>query len=182
MRAVALLVIAVMGMAASSEAKEKAPPPSAPNTEPDWTAVRKQAEALLRHDLLDPSSAQIQWQGGWRWGHTKTIQLGSKRTWGWLGCASMNAKNRMGGYVGADAYFVLITPEGKAMYGRQMEVTSECDGPNRTPLQAAFMNVPPGEGGSVSIADELAKLADLKARGILTQAEFDAQKAKLLNK
>jgi ABC-type multidrug transport system fused ATPase/permease subunit len=32
-------------------------------------------------------------------------------------------------------------------------------------------------GGS---ADELAKLADLKAKGVITDAEFDAQKAKLL--
>jgi hypothetical protein len=32
----------------------------------------------------------------------------------------------------------------------------------------------------VSVADELAKLADLKNQGILTQAEFDAQKDKLL--
>jgi hypothetical protein len=33
------------------------------------------------------------------------------------------------------------------------------------------------KGGS---ADELAKLADLKAKGVITDAEFDAQKAKLL--
>ncbi len=34
-----------------------------------------------------------------------------------------------------------------------------------------------GSGGS---ADELAKLADLKAKGFISDAEFDAQKAKLL--
>ena len=34
---------------------------------------------------------------------------------------------------------------------------------------------------SSSVADELAKLADLKAKGILTEAEFDAQKSKLLS-
>ncbi len=33
-----------------------------------------------------------------------------------------------------------------------------------------------------SVADELAKLAKLKADGLLTQAEFDAQKSKLLAK
>ena len=32
-----------------------------------------------------------------------------------------------------------------------------------------------------SIADELAKLAELKAKGILTDEEFNAQKSKLLN-
>jgi hypothetical protein len=32
-----------------------------------------------------------------------------------------------------------------------------------------------------SSADQLAKLADLKAKGVLTDAEFEAQKAKLLS-
>ena len=36
-----------------------------------------------------------------------------------------------------------------------------------------------GVGGSS--ADELAKLADLKAKGVLTDAEFEAQKAKMLS-
>ena len=34
--------------------------------------------------------------------------------------------------------------------------------------------------GATSTADQLAKLADLKDKGAITQAEFDAQKAKLL--
>ena len=37
-------------------------------------------------------------------------------------------------------------------------------------------------GGSAgNSADELAKLADLKAKGVLTDAEFEAQKAKILS-
>jgi ABC-type multidrug transport system fused ATPase/permease subunit len=35
-------------------------------------------------------------------------------------------------------------------------------------------------GTSGSSADQLAKLADLKAQGVLTDAEFEAQKAKIL--
>ena len=35
-------------------------------------------------------------------------------------------------------------------------------------------------GSGASAADELAKLADLKASGALTEAEFEAQKAKVL--
>jgi hypothetical protein len=31
------------------------------------------------------------------------------------------------------------------------------------------------------VADELSKLADLKAKGILTEDEFNSQKSKLLN-
>jgi hypothetical protein len=36
------------------------------------------------------------------------------------------------------------------------------------------------EAAGVSTADELAKLGDLKASGVLTEAEYAAQKAKLL--
>ena len=36
-------------------------------------------------------------------------------------------------------------------------------------------------GSSGNSADELAKLADLKAKGVLTDAEFEAQKAKILS-
>jgi hypothetical protein len=35
--------------------------------------------------------------------------------------------------------------------------------------------------GSSGSADELAKLADLKAQGVLTDAEFEAEKAKILS-
>jgi hypothetical protein len=48
--------------------------------------------------------------------------------------------------------------------------------------QAAFddyVKQAAGTSGS-STADDLAKLADLKAQGVLTDAEFEAQKAKLL--
>ncbi len=36
-------------------------------------------------------------------------------------------------------------------------------------------------GSGSSSVDQLAKLADLKAKGVITDAEFDAQKAKLLS-
>ena len=36
-------------------------------------------------------------------------------------------------------------------------------------------------GSSGGSADELAKLADLKSKGVITDAEFEAQKAKLLS-
>ncbi len=36
-------------------------------------------------------------------------------------------------------------------------------------------------GAGASSSDELAKLADLKAKGVLTDAEFEAQKAKILS-
>ncbi len=46
--------------------------------------------------------------------------------------------------------------------------------------QKAFDSYVREAAGSGSSADELAKLADLKAKGVITDAEFEAQKAKLL--
>jgi hypothetical protein len=42
----------------------------------------------------------------------------------------------------------------------------------------AYVRHASGAGGS---ADELTKLADLKSKGVITDAEFDAQKAKILS-
>lgn len=174
-------ILALSALAMSSGAlaqKAKDAPPPAPATEPDWSVVRQQANTALKRNLFDPESAQITWDGGWRWGHIKPFQFFSKRTWGWLGCASLNAKNRLGGYVGATKMYVLITPEGKVLSGGLMDVTSECDRPNPTPLQAAFIDTPAGRGSTV--ADELTKLAGLLEKGLITKEEFEAQKAKLL--
>ena len=47
--------------------------------------------------------------------------------------------------------------------------------------QQAFDEYVKKTAGSSNSADELAKLADLKAKGVLTDAEFEAQKAKILS-
>ena len=47
--------------------------------------------------------------------------------------------------------------------------------------QKAFDAYVKQAAGSGSTADDLAKLADLKASGAISDAEFEAQKAKLLN-
>ena len=47
--------------------------------------------------------------------------------------------------------------------------------------QQAFDSYVKETAGSSGSADELAKLADLKTKGVLTDAEFEAQKAKLLS-
>jgi ABC-type multidrug transport system fused ATPase/permease subunit len=46
--------------------------------------------------------------------------------------------------------------------------------------QEAFDSYVKEAAGSSSTTDELAKLADLKQKGVLSDAEFEAQKAKLL--
>jgi len=44
------------------------------------------------------------------------------------------------------------------------------------------VNMPQGSGANQSVADELTKLAKLKADGVLTQAEFETEKKQLLDK
>ena len=46
--------------------------------------------------------------------------------------------------------------------------------------EAAFQSYVKQAAGSGGVADELSKLSDLRASGALTEAEFEAQKAKLL--
>ena len=43
------------------------------------------------------------------------------------------------------------------------------------------MNERQSGGGSTSTIDQLQQLADLKSQGVLTDAEFEAQKARILN-
>ncbi|MGH3578243.1 MAG: SHOCT domain-containing protein, partial [Mycobacterium sp.] len=46
--------------------------------------------------------------------------------------------------------------------------------------QRAFDSYIKETAGSSGSADELAKLADLKTKGVITDAEFESQKARLL--
>jgi Short C-terminal domain/Phospholipase_D-nuclease N-terminal len=47
--------------------------------------------------------------------------------------------------------------------------------------QQAFTDYVRQTAGGSDVADQLHKLSDLKDKGVITQAEFDAQKAKLLS-
>lgn len=166
--------------ASPAMAQAKKTPPAAPAQEPDWAEVRRNAESLLKSNLFDPQAATIVWDGGWRWGHIKPFQLWSKREWGWLGCLRLNGKNRLGGYVGEQPMWVLLTLDGRMKAGMLNEVTSECDdGSPRPALQPEFVDTAPSSN-VISVADELKKLAELKDQGVITQAEFETQKAKLL--
>jgi len=84
------------------------------------------------------------------------------------------------------AIFVIVIPwlgvlvyliaRGRGMTERDVEVAQQQEQAFREYVQKTAVS---SAGGS-SAADQLAKLADLKAKGVLTDAEFDAQKAKLL--
>ena len=78
--------------------------------------------------------------------------------------------------------FVIVTPwlgvltylifRGDAMQLRTMEAIIHANERKQEYIQQAT---------SLSIADELSKLADLREKNILTDAEFEIQKAKLLS-
>ncbi|MGO8873143.1 MAG: SHOCT domain-containing protein [Acidimicrobiales bacterium] len=70
--------------------------------------------------------------------------------------------------------FVYLIARGGKMHERAAAQAAE--------QQKAFdAYVKQAAGTSGSNVDELAKLADLKAQGVITDAEFEAQKAKLLS-
>ena len=70
--------------------------------------------------------------------------------------------------------FVYLIARGGKMHERAEQAAQQ--------QQKAFDDyVKQAAGSSGSSADQLAKLADLKAQGVLTDAEFEAQKAKILS-
>lgn len=168
------IVLAALFLSAHAHAQRT--PPAEPTERPDWAAVRSAAEAAIKPTLFDPASAQIEWTSGFEWGSVKPV-IGARK-WGWVGCLSLNAKNRMGGYVGAETYWVLYKPDRSVTFASKSEYFSQCDTPGKAPVQPQLVAVQ--NAGAPSVADELTKLASLLERGVITREEFDAQKAKLL--
>ena len=68
--------------------------------------------------------------------------------------------------------FVYVIARGNSMHERDLAQAKA--------QQDAFTSYVQQTAGTGSTADELAKLADLKERGVITQADFDAAKAKAL--
>jgi hypothetical protein len=68
---------------------------------------------------------------------------------------------------------IYLIVRGRGMGERDRRAAQAADQQMRTYIQSASTS-------STSTAEELHKLADLRDRGVLSQQEFDAQKAKLL--
>jgi hypothetical protein len=64
--------------------------------------------------------------------------------------------------------------------GQRWQQQEEAQQPQQAPPPAAPAAAAPPAGGE-SMLDQLKELGELKAQGILTEDEFAAQKAKLLN-
>ena len=71
--------------------------------------------------------------------------------------------------------FIYLIARGSSMHERQFQAAQE----QQKAFDAYVKEAAGNAGGSTT--DELAKLADLKAKGVLTDAEFEAQKAKILS-
>lgn len=174
-----LLMLLALSLGAPAFGKDVPPPP--PSPEPDYAKVRRTVEGTLKQNLFDPSSAQIVYTSGFQWGYAKPI-IG-KRTWGWIACGTINAKNRLGGYVGAAGFWVMSDANGTITWDNIGSTLSTCDTGQRAELQPALIDSPSSSGSSpaaIGVASELAQLSDLLKQGVITQAEFDTQKAKLL--
>jgi Short C-terminal domain/Phospholipase_D-nuclease N-terminal len=70
--------------------------------------------------------------------------------------------------------FVYVIARGKGMSERDMQRAADSEQQFRSYVQQAATT----SGGGT--ADELAKLADLRDKGVISPAEFEAQKAKIL--
>jgi hypothetical protein len=90
----------------------------------------------------------------------------------------------MGGFAKAMwSIFVILAP----FLGVFIYVIANGDGMARRDIanaqaaEAEFQSYVRNAAGAGGTADELAKLADLQAKGVITEAEFAQQKAKLLS-
>jgi hypothetical protein len=115
----------------------------------------------------------------------------SKRIEGYWTCGIVNARNRMGGYTGSSAFAAVLDEQGTPKYveiGEDQDFDFTNMGCQKArkilPSPPAGVEKETAESGTenppLSVADELEKLASLRDRGILTQREFETQKAKLL--
>lgn len=155
---------------------------------PDWALFRRNSESALRSRLIDPDSARIEWTHGFVLGTWKPFL--SKKIEGYWSCGLINARNRMGGYTGSTAFVVVLDPSGHVKYSevgqsRDVDVLSASCGNSAKqlpppPLELQASTAAPGNAGGSSLADELKKLVDLRDSGALSEAEFQAAKAKLL--
>jgi len=112
-----LFTLSLLGAAMAFECRAQAPiaaPPTAETSAPDEAALRTIGEAAIKTQLLDPYSAVIDWypqpfvavtgitKGGLIF--KRTVVSGDAL----VGCGTVNAKNRMGGYAGRVAFDVAI--------------------------------------------------------------------------
>lgn len=184
---------------AAEEAKAKAKADAAEaqraayiaSTTPKFGAMRIAAETAVKERLVDPESARFEWPYGFMLGDWKP--LFQKRVEGWVTCGLVNSRNRMGGFAGR-AWFAVVVEPGPRPTTKYVEIATGRDlDLTRIACEKTQASLPPPQAGMLqpnqpedappfSIANELAKLAELRDKGVLSEAKFQQQKAKLLDK
>ncbi|MFF2041523.1 SHOCT domain-containing protein [Kitasatospora sp. NPDC058170] len=76
--------------------------------------------------------------------------------------------------------FVYVIARGRSMGERDIEQARQADAAFKAYIKEAADTQPTGGGGTGSHVDELAKLADLKNSGAISEEEFQKAKEKLL--
>jgi membrane-associated protease RseP (regulator of RpoE activity) len=87
-------------------AAPKAAPSFDYGTAPSWGQFQELAEARVRSDLSDPSSAQFRWDQGFTQGYIHPFM--GERQYGYWTCGFVNGKNKFGGYVGETRFVVVV--------------------------------------------------------------------------
>jgi hypothetical protein len=72
---------------------------------PEWSRFQQLAEDAIKSHLVDPDSVRFTWSSGY---HQGGYRPGFKTVTGYVACGTFNARNRMGGYNGADTFLVVI--------------------------------------------------------------------------
>lgn len=158
---------------------------------PDYARMRAVTEEAIRRQLVDPASAQFEWPYGFTRGEWK--RLLRSRVNGLITCGFVNSRNRMGGYAGRTAFAVVFDFDGSSIQHlevgdnrRSLDLTAMvCDksaGMFPPPQRELLQTATPASSSAGSVADELAKLAQLRDSGALTEAEFQVAKQRLLSR
>jgi Short C-terminal domain len=161
--------------------------------QPDYAAMKQAAERGVKGRLIDPQSAIIEMPYDFIYGTWSPAFTGS-RFEGFMTCGTVNAKNRMGGYTGSTYFISVIDETGFEKYTDMDSTTSEYLRPvdnacaqlvKKLNYVGDFVSSDTGSNSQkntvLSMAQELEKLADLHAKGALSDEEYAAAKARVLS-
>lgn len=180
MRRVILSLAALTLAVTPLHARELPPEPPHPN----WEVAAEAILDAMRRSFVDPDSIEIEWVSGFAWGYHKPL-IGRRKI-GWLTCGNVNARNRMGGYAGSRTFIAIRYPDGDTEVILGVYPGTNPDNCYRGKVavnpELLAASERPKDVQDISVADEIAKLVDLLERGLITDEEFTAAKAKLLER
>lgn len=161
--------------------------------QPNYAAMKQAAERGVKGRLIDPQSAVIEMPYDFIYGTWSPAFTGS-RFEGFMTCGTVNAKNRMGGYTGSTYFISVIDETGLEKYTDMDSSTSEYlrpvdNGCAQLVKKLNYVGDTVSSGNGInsqtttvpSMAQELEKLANLHAKGALSDEEYAAAKSRVLS-